>query len=156
MAEADAERERHQRDGEQRDRVRERRADQSHGGADEAEHERRLVAQPLHDRPDEPALDNRAEDAERREEIAGLRHIEPEAPRHEQREGRLENREREPIDEVDDEHAPEAGTLQHLREVTERHVRFQPPRDARSRAARTTPSASPTSVSPAAAQIGAV
>ena len=55
------------------DRMRERRRDEADGAEDEPEHERRLVAEPLHDRPDEPALDDRAEQAERREEIAGLR-----------------------------------------------------------------------------------
>ena len=123
MAEADAERQRHEGDREQRDGVRIGRADQAGSGADEPEDERRLVAKAVHDRPDGTALHHRAKHAERREEVAGLRHAEAEAARHEQRERRLENGEREPVDEVDPEHAAQAGPAQHLGEVAERHPR---------------------------------
>ena len=73
MAEPDADRHGHEREREQRDRWRERDAKQPDRAEDEAHHERRLVAEAPDDRPDEPALDHRAEQTERREQIAGLR-----------------------------------------------------------------------------------
>ena len=68
-------------------------------------------------------LDDRAEHTKSGEEIASLRHIEPEATRHEQRKRRLENSERKPVDKIDDEHLPESGAAHHLRQIPERHAR---------------------------------
>ena len=48
-------------DGEERDGVRQRRRHEADRGADQTEHERRLVAEPLDDGPDEHALHDRAE-----------------------------------------------------------------------------------------------
>ena len=85
--------------------------------------ERLLLAKPLHDRPDQHDLDDDAEKAERREQVAGMRRVEAEAPRPEQREGRLVDRERSPVEEVDREEAPQAGAAAQLAERLPRRAR---------------------------------
>ena len=66
----------------------------------------RLSPSALDDRADQHALHEDAEEAERAEQVAGVRRVEAESPRAEQRERRLVDRERRPVDEVDrEEHA---------------------------------------------------
>ena len=79
MTEADAEGKRHKAHRKQGDRVHHGRSDEADGREDDAEHERRLVAELPNDRPDQAALDDGAQHAEGRKEISGSRRIEPEA-----------------------------------------------------------------------------
>src|SRR5207247_4241234 len=85
-----------------------------------SEHERRLVPEAPDDRTDQSTLDDRAKNAKRGEDIAGLRRIEAEAPRRKERERRLKDRERAPVDEVDHQHATHERTAQQRRQIAER------------------------------------
>src|SRR4029077_20601374 len=120
MAEADAKREWDQRQRKRRHRMRERGRNQSDRRETQAVQERRFVAEPADDRPNEAALDRRAKQAEAREEVAGSREVEPEPPCGEQREGGLEDRKREPVDEVDGEDAADGLSPQQARKIPER------------------------------------
>ena len=101
-----------------------------------------LSPEAAHDWTNDPALDHGAKHTERGEEVAGLRRVEPESPRREQRERRLKDGEREPIDEIDREHAPDDRPSQQGRQIPKRVARAGAARDARFRAARATPSRS--------------
>src|SRR5207302_8074785 len=99
--------------------VRDRTGGEPEYAARESEHERPRVAEATDDRPDETSLDDRAEHTERREHIAGLRRIEPEAARGEQRERRLKDCKSAPVRKVDDEHAADDRPAQQFRQIRE-------------------------------------
>ena len=82
-----------------------------------------FVSEPLHDRVNQRALHDRAEKSERREEISGLRRVEAEPPRHEERERRLKYRERKPVDEIHQQDPAEIGPPHHRAQTAERHPR---------------------------------
>ena len=123
MTEADAERERNERDGEHDDRVSERGGHQTDGRANQPEDERRLVADPAHDWTDHAALNDGAEHAERGKEISRARRVESKSPRGEQRERRLEYGERTPVHEIDDQDAADDRAREQRRQETERVAR---------------------------------
>src|SRR4029079_12002348 len=82
----------------------------SNGGEHQARHQRALLAQPLDDRADERRLHDDAEETERGEQIAGMRRVEVEPPRHEQRQRRLVDGKRRPVEKVDTERRARVGT----------------------------------------------
>src|SRR6266850_1773910 len=119
MTETHAECHWHEREREHRYRLRERRRHEPDRAATQAQQKRRLVVEALDDRPNEPSLDHSAEESEAGEEIAGPCGVEPEPARDEEREGRLERRERKPVDEVDRQDAAHQRALQQRRQVAE-------------------------------------
>src|SRR5262245_4854362 len=120
MAEAHAERERDERDGEQQHGGSERRRDQPDSRAAEPEQEGRFVAQTRDDRTDEGTLNRRSEEAESRKEVASVRGVEAETPRDEESERRLEHRKRAPVHEIDHQDPAHQRPREELRQISKR------------------------------------
>ena len=116
----------HERKREDADRMRERDGEQPERAEAEAHQKCRLVAQTADDGPDESALDDRAEQTEGGEHVAGLHRAEPEPLRGEQRQRRLEDRERQPVDVVDGQDSPKQRPLQQRRHVAQRIAGARP------------------------------
>ena len=87
--------------------------------ADEADSERRLVAEMPYDWPNHPALNHRAKQPEAGKKIAGPRRVEAEPPRGKQGERGLEYREGEPVQEIDGEHAANDRAAHQLGQIAE-------------------------------------
>src|SRR5262249_60599411 len=83
----------HERDEEQRNAVRQRGASPADRRQQQPQHERAPLAEPPDDAGNEPHLHEHPEDAEDAQHVPGVRYVEAEAPRAEQREGALEDRE---------------------------------------------------------------
>src|SRR5438093_7224216 len=117
VPEADAESQRYQADRERRHGMNGGGGGESDRRADEADSERRLVAEMPYDWPNHPALNHRAKQPEAGKKIAGPRRVEAEPPRSKQGERGLEYREGEPVQEIDGEHAADDRAAQQPGEV---------------------------------------
>src|SRR5258707_3741996 len=83
------------------------------------------LAKAFHDRADQAHLDEDAEEPERREQIARVRRVEAEAPRAEQRERRLVDRKRSPVEKVDGEEQPQVRAMAQVAERAPRRAGYR-------------------------------